>query len=88
MPRWPSGHKKRTDRDYAAETRYENKKAQVKRREDRNRANKAAQRKGLIHKGDGQEVDHLGYHRRGRLKGVPTRVVSRHANRIRQPKRS
>lgn len=61
---------------------------QKRRRADRNRARRKALRKGSVHKGDRKEVDHLGSHRRGRLKNVPTRVVSRHANRIRQPKRS
>jgi hypothetical protein len=32
------------------------------------------------------ELDHVGSHRTGSLGGVATRVVSRHANRIRQPK--
>jgi len=61
---------------------------QKKRRADRNRARRRAEREGRVHKGDGRELDHVGSHRRGRLKDVPTRVVSRHANRIRQPKRS
>jgi len=61
---------------------------QKKRRADRNRARRQAMAKGKVHKGDGKELDHVGFHRRGRLKSVPTRVVSRHANRIRQPKRS
>jgi len=60
---------------------------QKKRRADRNRARRAAERQGRVHKGDRKEVDHLGSHRTGRLKNVPTRVVSRHKNRIRQPKR-
>lgn len=42
---------------------------------------------GKVHKGDGKEVDHLGSHRTGSLKNVKTKVVSKHANRIRQPKR-
>lgn len=62
--------------------------AQKKRRADRNRARRKAQRDGRVHKGDNMEVDHLGSHRRGRLKNVPTRVVTRHKNRIRQPSRS
>lgn len=61
---------------------------QKKRRADRNRARRRAEREGRVHKGDGRELDHVGSHRRGRLKDVPTRVVSRHENRIRQPKRS
>lgn len=62
--------------------------AQKKRRADRNRARRQAQQEGRVHKGDGKEVDHLGSHRTGRLRNVPTRVTSRRANRRRQPKRS
>lgn len=76
----------RTDRNYAAETAWENSPLQVKRREARNRARDRAKRKGLVHKGDGLELDHLGTHRTGSLDHVPTKVVTRHANRIRQPK--
>jgi hypothetical protein len=61
---------------------------QKKRRADRNRARRKAMKEGRVHKGDGKELDHVGFHRKGRLKNVPTKVVSRHANRIRQPKRS
>lgn len=69
------------------ETAYENSPAQVKRREARNRARAAAIKAGKVHKGDGKELDHLGFHRTGSLDNVPTKVVTRHANRIRQPKR-
>lgn len=89
MPRWPQRYKKKhPDRNYAAETSYENSPQQVARRVDRNKARRKAMRKGLVRKGDGKEVDHLGSHRTGRLARVPTRVVSRSANRRRQPKRS
>lgn len=73
--------------NYPKETAYENRPEQVKRREARNKARGRAMRKGLVRKGDGKELDHVGYHRTGSLDRVPTRVVSRHANRIRQPKR-
>lgn len=73
--------------NYAKETKWEDSPAQVKRREARNKARKRAAKKGLVHKGDGMEVDHLGYHRTGSLDRVPTAVVTKHANRIRQPKR-
>lgn len=76
-------------RDYRKEyDQYHGTTEQKKRRADRNRARRKATREGRVHKGDGKEVDHKGSHRKGRLKDVPTRVVSRHANRIRQPKRS
>ena len=61
--------------------------AQKKRRADRNRDRRKAEREGRVRKGDGKEIDHLGSHRTGRLKGVPTRVTSRAANRRRQPSR-
>jgi len=79
---------KNPNRDYKKEAAYEARPEQKKRRADRNRARREAMKKGLVHKGDGKEVDHLGSHRTGRLKNVPTKVVSREANRKRQPKRS
>ena len=72
-------------RNYKKEAAYEDRPEQVKRRMARNKARRKAASKGLVHKGDGKEVDHLGYHRTGSLFNVPTRVVSRHANRVRQP---
>lgn len=74
-------------RNYTKETAYEDSPAQVKRREARNAARRAALRKGSVHKHDGKELDHVGFHRTGSLRNVPVRVVSRHANRIRQPPR-
>lgn len=73
-------------RNYKKEAAYENRPEQVKRRMARNRARARALKKGLVHKGDTKELDHTGSHRTGSLDHVPTRVVSRHANRIRQPK--
>jgi len=72
-------------RNYPKETAYEERPAQVRRREARNKARTKAARKGKVRKGDGKELDHLGYHRTGSLDNVPVRVVSRHANRVRQP---
>lgn len=76
------------NRDYKKEAAYEDTPAQVRRRVARNRARRQAMRKGLVHKGDGKEVDHLGFHRTGSLDRVPTKVVSKKTNRSRQPKRS
>lgn len=74
-------------RNYPKETNWEDTPAQVKRREARNRArSKAVKRVGKSAL-KGKELDHIGYHRTGSLDKVPTRIVSRHANRIRQPKR-
>jgi hypothetical protein len=72
-------------RNYAKETAWENSPRQVKRREARNKARRQAMKKGLVHKGDHKELDHVGYHPTGTLRGVKAKVVSRHANRIRQP---
>ncbi len=75
-------------RDYAKEYQdYQGTEAQKRRRAARNQARREAIRSGRVHKGDGKELDHVGFHRTGSLRSVPTRVVSRHANRIRQPKR-
>jgi hypothetical protein len=67
---------------------YQGKPEQKKRRAQRNAARAAARKKGLVRKGDGKEVDHLGFNRKGKLNNKKTRVVSRKANRSRQPKRS
>jgi len=76
----------RTDRNYAKETAYESRPEQKKRRAARNRARYEAEKKGLVHKGDGKELDHVGYHRTGSLDHIATKVVSEHENRKRQPK--
>lgn len=77
----------RKDRNYAKETAYENTPAQVRRRVARNRARRKALKQGRVHKGDAKELDHVGFHRTGSLDRVATRVVSRTANRRRQPPR-
>lgn len=74
-------------RNYVSENKWEDTPAQVRRRVARNRARRKALKLGKVHKGDMKELDHVGEHIRGSLDNVPTRVVSRHANRIRQPKR-
>jgi hypothetical protein len=73
-------------RNYKKETAWENTPEQVARRVARNRARRKAIREGRVRKGDGKELDHVGSHRTGSLNKVPTKVVSRHANRVRQPK--
>jgi len=72
-------------RNYPKETAWEDMPRQVKRREARNAVRRAAMKKGLVHKGDKKELDHVGFHPTGTLRGVPAKVVSRHANRVRQP---
>lgn len=79
----------RRKRNYRKEyDEYQGLPAQKKRRAARNAARAKAMKAGKVHKGDGKELDHVGSHRTGDLRKVRTRVVSRHANRIRQPKRS
>lgn len=79
---------KNPNRNYAKETAYENSPQQVARRVARNKARRKAMKEGKVKKGDGKELDHVGYHRTGSLDNVPTKVVSKKANRSRQPKRS
>ena len=79
----------RKKRDYRKEyDEYQGTPKQKKRRAARNAARAEAEKKGLVHKGDGKEVDHLGSNRNGDLRKRRTRVVSRAANRKRQPKRT
>ena len=61
---------------------------QKKRRAQRNAARRKAMREGRVKKGDGKEIDHLGFNRRGKLNNSKTRVVSQKTNRSRQPKRN
>jgi hypothetical protein len=60
---------------------------QKKRRAQRNGARANAAKKGLVKKGDGKEVDHLGFNRKGKLDNKRVRVIGKIANRKRQPKR-
>ena len=77
-------------RNYEKENKWQSSPEQVSRRVARNRARRKAIKEGRVRKGDGKELDHIGFHRRGAnaLDKVPTRVVSRRANRKRQPPRS
>lgn len=73
------------NRNYPKETAYEDRPEQVRRREARNSARRKALKQGRVRKGDDKELDHVGYHPTGSLSRVMARVVSRHANRVRQP---
>ena len=76
-------------RDYEKEYRdYGGTPEQIKRRAQRNQARREAIKDGKVKKGDGKEVDHVNAPRTGSLDGVQTRVISKTANRKRQPKRS
>ena len=85
MPRWPKGHKKRTDRNYEKEAAWAASPEQKKRRAARNAARNKAIKEGKVRRGDGKELDHVGHHPHGSLRNVRTKVVSRSANRRRQP---
>lgn len=76
-------------RNYKKEYReYHAKPLQKKRRADRNAARRKAVKKYGKKALKGKEVDHLGSNRKGRLNKRRTRIVSKAANRRRQPKRS
>lgn len=83
MPKKPRDYKKEYEQ-------YQGTDEQKSRRAARNKARREAMKDGRVKKGDGKELDHVGSHRKGAnaLDNVPTKVVSRHKNRIRQPKRS
>lgn len=75
-------------RDYDKEYReYHGSDEQKKRRAQRNAARRKAMKEGKVKKGDGKEVDHLGSNRKGKLDNGKVKVVSKKANRKRQPKR-
>lgn len=74
-------------RDYKKEyADYHGSPEQKKRRAQRNKARRKAMRDGKVRKGDGKEVDHVAKNRKGSL-GSKVRVISRAANRRKQPKR-
>lgn len=79
----------RKPRDYKKEYKdYHGTPEQKKRRAERNRDRAAAVKRGAVHKGDAKEVDHMKAPRKGSLAGSKTQVISRAANRRKQPKRS
>ena len=67
---------------------YHAKPEQKKRRAERNRDRAAAIKSGKVRKGDNKEVDHKNAPRKGSLAGSKTQIISRAANRRKQPKRS
>lgn len=76
-------------RDYKKEyAEYHGTSEQKKRRAERNKDRRAAERSGKVRKGDNKEVDHVNAPRKGSLAGSSTRVISKTANRKKQPKRS
>jgi hypothetical protein len=76
-------------RDYDKEYReYHASEEQKKRRAERNRDRKAAEKRLGKAALKGKEVDHVNAPRKGSLAGASTRVISKTANRKKQPKRS
>lgn len=67
---------------------YHGTKTQKKRRAQRNKDRKQAEKSGRVKKGDGKEVHHPNAKRTGASLGSKTRVISKKANRKKQPKRS
>lgn len=79
----------RKKRDYKKEyADYHGTPEQKKRRAERNRDRAAAVKAGKVKKGDNKEVDHMNAPRNGSLAGSKTQVISKTANRKKQPKRS
>lgn len=75
-------------RDYREEyDSYHKLPEQKKRRAQRNAARAKAAKAGKVSKGDGLELDHSGFNRKGKLDNSKVKVVSRKKNRSRQPKR-
>lgn len=46
-------------RDYKAEQKYDGKPEVKKKRAQRNKARRMLEREGLVHKGDGKDIDHV-----------------------------
>jgi hypothetical protein len=77
------------ERDYDKEYReYHASPEQKKRRAERNRDRKAAEKKHGKAALKGKEVDHVNAPRTGSLAGSKTQIISKEANRKKQPKRS
>jgi len=78
-------------RDYKKEALAEDRPDRVKQREARNKARAYEMKKGRVHKGDGMEVDHIRpIGAKGGGSMISKRnleVITRHENRIKQPKR-
>lgn len=73
-------------RNYPRETAWEDRPAQVKRREARNKRERQYEKKHKTKRvPKGKELDHQGYHPTGSLNKVPVKLVSKHLNRVRQP---
>jgi len=68
-------------RDYAQENKYKSSPEQIKAREIRNNNRRHALAKGIVHKGDGKEIDHkVPLSKGGAAAGSNLRVVSAASN--------
>lgn len=77
------------DRDYRKEyDEYHKSDEQKKRRAERNRDRAKAIKKYGKKALEGKEVDHIDAPRKGDLSGAKTQIISKKANRKKQPKRS
>jgi hypothetical protein len=77
-----------TKRDYRKEyDDYHASEEQKTRRQQRNKARENAIKRGDVKRGDNKEVDHVGANRKGKL-GSVVKVISKIANRKKQPKRN
>lgn len=75
-------YNKSTGRDYAYDTRYESTPQQKRNRAARNAARRRLLRKGVVHKGDGRDVDHkVPLSRGGTNRAGNVRVIARSVNR-------
>lgn len=81
MARKPRNYRKEYDE-------YQGKPEQIKRRAERNKDRKAAEKRVGKAALKGKEVDHINAPRKGSLKGAKTQIISKTANRKKQPKRS
>lgn len=76
-------------RDYKKEYRdYQGTPEQIKRRTERNKDRRAAEKRVGKVALKGKEVDHINAPRKGSLAGSRTQIISKTANRKKQPKRS
>lgn len=79
----------RKPRDYKKEyAEYHASPEQKKRRAERNRDRKKAEKEHGKEALEGKEVDHVNAPRKGDLSKSRTRIISKKANRKKQPKRS
>ena len=92
MPRWPKDYKKKhPERDYKKEAKQHATKESTADRVRRNKARREMIKEGKVHVGDGKEVDHkrpLGGKTNSNSNDRSNlQVLSREANRKKQPKR-